>query len=135
MDSKGIKVTCRNCNRQALADEFVLDNYYKKMVCPQCVKDRKSKERITDELKKEKEAQAKEEEAKKPAGWDSEDEFLDRLHKTKVAQTVDVKPLAEGIVQYACPKCKFKFKYSVEQKTPSKCPYCATPVFNVRINR
>ena len=29
-----------------------------------------------------------------------------------------------------CPKCNYKFKYSVVKRTPRGCPYCNTPIQN-----
>ena len=34
MDSKGIRVICKNCNRPGNAEEFVLDNYYDSKYSP-----------------------------------------------------------------------------------------------------
>ena len=45
MVGEGIKVTCKQCGKQANANEFVLDYYYKMMVCPNCVKERRNADR------------------------------------------------------------------------------------------
>jgi DNA-directed RNA polymerase subunit RPC12/RpoP len=124
MDSGDIKVTCKRCNRQAKAGEFVLDPYYRMMVCPTCVKERRGKTDI-----KPKGQETKPAEPPKPAGWDSDDDALEKMAKQKSAKAA---PAVERIdadrIRYTCSRCKFRFVYQISRKAPSTCPYCGTPV-------
>lgn len=139
MDTKGVKIKCRNCNRMASTDEFVLDPIYKMVVCKQCVKERQQRDSIHKEIQQEKEKRQQLKEVvadqkqreQKPVGWDEIDDRLEKMHKAKVASTVNVTKLDDDKVQYACPKCKYNFIYNTEKKTPKGCPYCSTPISNM----
>lgn len=139
MDSKGIKIKCRQCNRMSPTEEFVLDPVYKMVVCKMCVKERQQRDAIHKELQQEKDKKQQLKEAiaetkpkdQKPAGWDEIDDRLEKLHKAKVASTVTVTKVDDDKVQYACPKCKYNFIYNMEKKTPRTCPYCSTPISNM----
>lgn len=128
-----IKVTCKKCNRQAKASEFILDPVYRMMVCPSCVKERKAKIATPD---KSKQAAVKAPEEKKPAGWDADDEVLERMAKQKQQKpTPAVEKVDSESIRYTCMKCKYKFVYNLTTKNPSSCPYCGTPVMTSFINR
>jgi DNA-directed RNA polymerase subunit RPC12/RpoP len=108
----------------AKPSEYVLDPFYRMMVCPACVKDRRMRENVhkeVDSLKKE-----------KPAGFDKEDEYLERTYKEKMKQTVVVEKFSENKVKYKCPKCSYEFLYDTIRKTPGRCPYCATDILRMR---
>jgi DNA-directed RNA polymerase subunit RPC12/RpoP len=124
--SGDIKVTCKKCGRQAIAKDFVLDPVYKLMVCQACSKERKAKSvgPITP-----KHAEPSKPVEKKPAGWDAEDEMLEKLAKTKQAKTAPaVERVDADTIKYTCMKCKYKFMYRISTKQPANCPYCGTPV-------
>lgn len=120
---RGVEVVCKQCGKNAKADEFVLDPYFKKMVCPSCVKDRMSKSRM---LAKGKE-QALEQETKtanRPAGWDEDDELLERAHKQSKPASVQVERVGADKVKLRCQKCNYAFVYNTALRTPKSCPYC-----------
>ena len=120
MMNSSVKAVCKHCGKQADANSFILDVEYKMMVCPQCVKDRKSPK-----------AQKKEEESQKLAkapGWDKEDEYLEKMHSVKANQKVTVQKIDEEYVKYQCPHCKYAFKYSIVRQKPGNCPYCSSSI-------
>lgn len=114
---------CRRCGGESSGDQMVLDPVYKMVVCPLCVKERKLKE----QQKKNPELEI-EEEKKKPAGWDKEDEYLERAYRSKVKSVVKVQKIDEDTVKYPCSKCGYNFKYSLSRQKPSNCPYCGESV-------
>jgi DNA-directed RNA polymerase subunit RPC12/RpoP len=130
IDYKLIKVKCRNCGKEYPADSFILDHVYKMMVCPQCVKDRQKREVIHKEAKQQaEEAKQEEEELKKrPAGWDRDDELLERAYAEKQANKLPIVEISPGKFRYRCQKCRYEFIYNKATKTPSRCPYCNTGI-------
>jgi predicted Zn-ribbon and HTH transcriptional regulator len=109
---KGVDVKCRKCGRVATSDTFVLDHVFKMMVCPACVKERKYKERMHEELSA---SRAKPIEAKqtvKPA-----------VAPEPVEEKIDV-----DRQKRKCAKCGYLFSYNVVKKTPQHCPYCDHPI-------
>jgi DNA-directed RNA polymerase subunit RPC12/RpoP len=133
-NNQGIKVACRKCGKQVNSTELVLDGVYKMMVCPNCVKERK-----TQEAKKASAPEVEDEDLKieaqqkKPVGWDAEDELLNRAAAEKERQTVKVEKLDGSRVKYSCPKCKYTFVYDTIRRFPSTCPYCSTTIFRFKI--
>jgi DNA-directed RNA polymerase subunit RPC12/RpoP len=126
VSSAEIKVTCKKCGRQAKANEFVLDPIYKMMVCQSCSKERKAKGIMQDKPKTAEPAKPVE---KKPVGWDSDDDMLEKMSKAKVAKAApSVEQVDADSIRYTCMKCKYKFIYHISKKQPSSCPYCGTPV-------
>ena len=77
----GVKAACKRCGRQDDSTTFVLDQVYKMMVCRDCVKERKEKENMS----KEKE-EALKTQPQKPAGWDSDDEYIEKKYIRKKAE-------------------------------------------------
>lgn len=143
------KVVCRRCGREAQADSFVLDPIYGMLVCPECMKEQKfqsntSKAAVTkmtsDILMGAKtkttpsaaaqpvQKHAQEEAKERPAGWDSEDDYLERMHKQREKLNVNYERLDDLRIRYRCTKCDFKFIYHTEKKYPSMCPNCGTRV-------
>jgi DNA-directed RNA polymerase subunit RPC12/RpoP len=129
-DYSTIKVKCKNCGKEYPANSFVLDHVYRMMVCQQCVKDRQKRAIIH------KEAQAQpvlQEEKKKPAGWDHEDEVIEKAYAAKMARRVpqdEPVQMGDGKYKYRCPKCKYEFVYNQATKTPRRCPYCNWEIFS-----
>jgi len=111
MNSDDVIVKCNQCGGNAKASEFVLDADYKKMVCPNCIRNKGMQ----------KQQQAKQEktstEPPKPAGWDHEDEEIERLHKEKKARE---KPHLDIGMKLKCKKCDYEFIF----KGQRMCPYC-----------
>jgi DNA-directed RNA polymerase subunit RPC12/RpoP len=123
-----IKVKCKKCGRQAPANSFVLDAEDRMMICPNCIKDRRNKVVINKELQ-----EKREEENRRPAGWDAEDEYLEKTyrHKVDVAAGTRVERIDSEKVKYSCPHCKYRFVYNTVKKTPATCPYCSSPIFRM----
>ncbi|PIN86039.1 hypothetical protein COV19_06825 [Candidatus Woesearchaeota archaeon CG10_big_fil_rev_8_21_14_0_10_44_13] len=129
-----MRVKCRQCGRYAKTNEFVLDHGYKMMVCPACVKDRKLREDVHREVDAQRQAKKKEgmeEVAEKSAGWDKEDEYLNKLHAAKMKNTVKVEYVTDDKVKYTCAKCSYKFIYDMTRKMPPGCPYCGTGIMKM----
>ena len=126
-----LKVKCKRCGGLAKPEEFVLDYEYKMMVCPSCVKERRKKKEVHDELQAQKQKVQKEQ-VQKPAGWDGEDEYIERMHRTKIMGTVKVEKVDEEKVRYKCPKCSYTFLYNIVKKTPVSCPYCSADIYKIR---
>jgi DNA-directed RNA polymerase subunit RPC12/RpoP len=125
MDS--IRVKCKVCGRDARSDEFVLDPVYKKMVCPYCVTDRRTRENVHKQVMEERLA-AKDVEQKaknKPVGWDKDDEYLERAHKARQDNKVKVEKIDNVFVKYTCHKCGYQFKFNTDKMMPVHCPYCS----------
>lgn len=66
----------------------------------------------------------------KPAGWDKDDELLEKLYSQKKKKVESFKPIpGSGTkLKYACQQCSYSFSYDAERKTPRSCPYCQRPV-------
>ena len=125
-----IKVKCRNCGRQARPEEFILDPYFKMMVCPLCVKERKNRLRVQKEMQQRKEE--KKEEKKLPPGYDKEDMYLEKAYAAKMKDTVKVDKIGADKVKYTCPKCNYTFEYDMIRKIPGRCPYCSSDIKRLR---
>jgi hypothetical protein len=114
----GIKVKCKNCNKEADSDGFRLHYKYKMMVCPDCFSGRYEHE-------KQKKAEAQRVKVIKPSGWDAEDEYLSKYKKMKEKQEMKFKRMpGTNQIQCTCNDCEFSFKYDPFQKRPKNCPYC-----------
>ena len=96
-----VKVKCRKCGRESDSDKFILDSYYKMLVCNQCVQEKKTI------LAKEHQAKAAEPRPQPSAPQQREQAPADP-NKTK----------------YTCKKCAYVFTYNIATRTPSHCPYC-----------
>ncbi len=127
---RSIKVKCKRCGKTASSDSFVLDGDYRMMVCPFCIQEKKDKQKhqaaSIDKMRKQAEEQEKIK--SKPAGWDEEDEYLNRLHKQKAKVGGDFEAIDEDRIKYTCSKCKYKFVHYLSKKAPSACPYCGMQV-------
>jgi DNA-directed RNA polymerase subunit RPC12/RpoP len=124
-----VKVKCRRCGKEVRPEEMVLDYVYRMMVCPSCVKERKTGEQVKKELKQ----QGIIKEKPKPAGWDAEDDYLERVQQEREKSTIKVQKVDSDHVKYQCVKCKYSFLYNVTRKTPAVCPYCSTPIYRFRV--
>lgn len=135
-------VKCKNCGKLAPSMEFSVDPYLKMAVCKTCSKGaRPSQGKITSAQQKTQQTRPRgppqqdflfkskqQIQDEKPAGWDADDVYLEKLAKTKKESTVKAERLSDGRILYPCMKCKYQFKYSQEKNLPAKCPYCGTPV-------
>jgi len=123
MMGSGIKAKCRNCDKEAPADQFKLHYKYKMMVCPDCFSGK------TDKLQKQKE-QAIKVDKPKPPGWDAEDVYLEKAAKMKKEdnQAQFSRIPGTGQVQCKCASCKYSFKYNPTKRQPHVCPYCSSDI-------
>jgi hypothetical protein len=120
-----IKATCRVCNSSVPANQFKLSHKYKQMVCNNCFIGRTEQKR---------EQIRKVEAPPKPAGWDAEDDYLEKVLKQKKKEEVVKFSRIPGTnqVQCLCKSCKFSFKYDPFRKLPRTCPYCNSDIPKVR---
>ena len=126
-----IKVKCKRCNKEWDAEKLVLDPVYKMMVCPQCVQERIQPSKKPKEMEPQDLEPKITPEKKKPAGWDEDDELLEKLNKQKeIIQKDQQKPkvnyerIDADNLRVQCPKCSYKFKYDLNKNSPKSCPYC-----------
>jgi len=121
-----VRVKCRQCGKQVRPDELVLDHVLKKMVCHYCVADREQREQVHKEVNAQKVVvKAKD---GKPAGWDREDEMIEKAWRQKKDGMVTVKWLSEDKCKYVCPKCCYEFTINTEKNIPAHCPYCGADI-------
>jgi len=112
----GIKVKCRNCNKEADSDTFKLHYEYKMVVCPDCFRGKTKKQEEKEKVQIIKE---------KPVGWDVEDEYLQKYHRQKQKEKPQFKRVpGTNQIQCTCHQCSFSFKYDPFRKRPRTCPYC-----------
>ena len=123
----GIKVKCRNCNREADCESFKLHYKFKAMVCPDCFSGRTEQlQKRVDPLKKV--------EPKRPPGWDAEDEYLEKIARLKKEENQDQFKRIHGSskVMCKCFNCNFSFRYDPFKRTPGNCPCCDSEVPRVK---
>tara|TARA_Y100000310_G_scaffold190615_1_gene190616 strand:- start:19403 stop:19786 length:384 start_codon:yes stop_codon:yes gene_type:complete len=113
-----VNALCKVCNKASPAEKFRLHHTYKLVVCPTCFSGR------TEELRK-KEQQLKVEPAK-PAGWDQDDEYLEKMSvlRKQEQQASFTKVPGTSQVRCTCAHCKYQFRYDPFRKLPKTCPYC-----------
>lgn len=141
------KAVCKKCGRSAPAESFVLDHLCGMLVCPDCLKEQKFQSKTSSSAvskiasdifmgTKTRPAtntatpplQKPVEKVERPAGWDSEDDYLERMHKQRDKLKVNFDRLDESRVRYVCTKCGYKFVYHTGKRYPSACPNCGTHV-------
>ena len=123
---KGVKAKCRKCGREAEANEYVLDHFYKMMVCPNCIKERKAKDLAVSMQKSAAEQAVKAAASdQRPVGWDEDDDYLQRASRSKGKNTVRAVRIDGERVKFNCPKCKYEIVYNTVKKIPGRCPYCS----------
>ena len=132
MDSS-VKVKCKNCGRMANSAEFTLDPYFRTMVCQNCIKDRRAKDNPISKVLQKKPAEAEREDSSetrksRPAGWDNDDDYLEKAVQKKRSQTVQTERIDDENVRYKCPRCSYQFKLNTVTRRPSRCPYCSSEI-------
>ncbi|HIH10775.1 TPA: hypothetical protein HA241_01145 [Candidatus Woesearchaeota archaeon] len=117
MDS-GVTAVCRRCGGKAAADKFKLHYIYKMMVCPGCFSGKSTS--------KEEAAKKKEQQPPRPAGWDSDDDYLEKANKSRQEEIrTDFSRIpGSDQVRCTCAHCKYVFKFDPVRQTPTTCPYC-----------
>ncbi len=114
MDSADVNVKCKNCGGMARAGSYKLSAVHGMMVCPDCMKKAGKKKEPVKEASQPK--------PDRPAGWDSEDEQLERLYREKQALHPKRPHLEEGM-KLKCRSCGYVFVY---KKIYNDCPYCGS---------
>jgi DNA-directed RNA polymerase subunit RPC12/RpoP len=128
ISEKQVSAKCRRCGKTAPSNSFVLDPDYKLMVCPQCIKEKREAQRVRQEVEKHKTEKQEQPKTDKPAGWDSEDEYLERQSKRKEETKISAERIDSTKVKYTCQSCKYAFVYDTEKRHPKACPYCNAQV-------
>lgn len=130
-----VKAKCRQCGKESPAESFILDHYYKMVVCPAC-SEKRAKENNASIIARKKvpksDTVVTNIEEKKCA-WDSEDEYLNKLYQLKNQDLIQVRKIDDEKVQYKCPKCKYEFPYNIIRKTPTKCHFCGSDIAKFKI--
>ena len=109
-----VKAKCKNCGKEAPAEQFKLHYQIKMMVCPDCFSGKTQKQQ---EMKKA--------EPVRPAGWDLEDDYLQKHQRMKEKEKPQFKRIpGTDQVECTCRGCKFAFKYDPFRKKPRTCPFC-----------
>tara|TARA_Y100000310_G_C19953147_1_gene477771 strand:- start:2 stop:391 length:390 start_codon:yes stop_codon:yes gene_type:complete len=123
----GIKAKCRNCNKEADSDSFKLHYKYRLMVCPDCFSGR------TEQLQKRVNPLEKMDKPK-PAGWDAEDEYLEKVAKLRKEENQAQFSRIAGTkkIMCKCAKCNYSFRYDPFKKLPNTCPGCDTGIPKLR---
>lgn len=114
-----VKVKCRNCGREASADDFKVHHRLRMAVCPTCYYGKGSPV-VTPQ---------------RSAGAVGEEEGKLRIAKLKENP---VRPAYEDVVgsedvRVKCPDCKYTFRHDPYRKFPAQCPYCNKEVPRVRV--
>ena len=123
-----VRAKCKNCQREAPADQFKLHYQLRVMVCPDC---------FTGKTQKKQEEQAKAVvEKRRPAGWDQEDEYLEKISRFKKQEQRMAFSKIQGteMLQSTCKSCSFTFRYDPIKNAPANCPYCAAAVPQVKMS-
>ena len=120
----GINAKCRNCGKESDSEGFKLHYKFRMMVCPNCFSGRTEQQQKI----------VKKKEIPKPAGWDAEDEYLEKMTKLKKEeQKVMFKKIpGTDYVLCNCNMCKYQFKYNPFKKMPRTCPYCNADIPKLR---
>ncbi|MBU0460436.1 MAG: hypothetical protein KKH52_03915 [Nanoarchaeota archaeon] len=121
----GVNAKCKNCNKEADSETFKLHYKYKMMVCQDCFSGRTEKRQKIFE---------RQEAPPKPAGWDKEDEYLEKITKLKQKEIKSQFKKIPGTdhVMYNCNMCKYSFRYNPFKKLPRSCPYCSADIPKLR---
>jgi len=125
----GLKAKCKRCGQEVPVDELTVDIVYEMAVCAACVKERKLKEKQQRQAVANPETVVLDEKkaSPKPAGWDGEDEYLERAARLKAKEVVKAKRIDDQNVLYAC-KCTARFKYNTKTEHPGRCPFCGAAI-------
>lgn len=128
MVGSNVTAECKMCGGTAAADSFKLHYKFRQMVCPRCYTGK------TEELKAGKQP-IKNAEPLKPAGWDKDDEYLEKAARVKKEQDVSqfTKVAGSDLLMCRCSKCKYSFKYDALRKVPRTCPYCDADIPRVKM--
>jgi len=96
-------VPCKWCNNKVPASSLKMDLDIGKMVCPDCIKNKKIHKEIKEELFTKKETPI--------------------MEKSPVEES-------SKKVAHKCTSCGYKFKIDIDTKKPRNCPYCNARVMS-----
>ncbi|MBU0979908.1 MAG: hypothetical protein KJ709_03815 [Nanoarchaeota archaeon] len=132
IDVKEVRSVCRRCGRDAPAEKFVLDHFYKLVVCPTCAREHDGGVNTAEAAGKAAKLPSKQPGTlgAKPAGMARPAGQLDR--QARPMERNIPKPGHESKIKLQCHKCRFKFNFNKERRAPRICPYCGTPVPEIR---
>ncbi|MEA3430899.1 MAG: hypothetical protein U9R08_06495 [Nanoarchaeota archaeon] len=125
-----VNAKCKKCNKEVLASLFVLDPVYQMMVCPACVRERKSAEAKAESESKPEHIEVH---IPRPPGWDAEDEYLEKATRIKERDIVRCERVDDQTVKYKCPKCHYTFSYNAVTQRPRVCPYCSGDIKKIQV--
>lgn len=121
-----VQVKCKNCGNLAPSNLFKLDYRYGFVVCPACQKGkthkRESKKPLIPVKKKLSPTGPR---RTKPAGWDFEDELLEKMWAEKQKVKGKLVRIDKNRMRFTCGKCGYTFTF-IEDRKPKGCPYCDT---------
>jgi hypothetical protein len=119
-----LKAKCRNCGCDVPADSLKLHYELRQMVCEKCFKN----------PKKDDPSPIVKNEPLKPAGWDAEDDYLEKASRMKREQNQVQFSRIPGTnnVKCTCFNCKYEFRYDPFRKQPRSCPYCDSDIPKLR---
>mgnify|MGYP001560010105 FL=1 len=103
-------VPCKGCSNKVPASSLKMDLDIGKMVCPDCIKNKK----IHKEIERE--------------AFHKEQKEGSMTHGNKHVQDEGANPSKIG---HKCTSCGYKFKIDLETKKPKNCPYCNARVMGI----
>lgn len=120
-----VKADCKVCGSSVSADLFRLHHDYKQMVCPAC---------YSGKTKQKQQEAAKKPVIVRPLGWDTEDDYLEKMAKIKREENQAQFSKIPGTdhVKCLCSSCKYTFRYNPYKKQPAACPYCNSEIPKLR---
>ena len=95
-------VPCKGCNNKVPASSLKMDLDIGKMVCQDCVKNKKIHQEIKEEA----------------------------LQKKGSPPSAAMQEEKSSKVAHKCASCGYKFKIDIETKKPRNCPYCNARVMS-----
>jgi len=97
-----VMVPCKKCGNKVPSSSLKLDLDEKKMICPDCIKNKGIHKEIE----------------------------IDIYHKQDAPQTVSKQSEESSKIAHKCTSCGYKFKIDLETKKPRNCPYCNARVMS-----
>ncbi len=107
-----VMVLCKKCGSKVPASSLKLDLDEKKVICPDCIKNKSIHKEIEEELNKK---------------HTPEIESKQTIQKPMM-QASSQKEAEPTRIAHKCNSCGYKFKIDPETRKPKNCPYC-----NVRV--
>ena len=106
-------VPCKGCNNKVPASSLKMDLDIGKMVCPDCIKNKKIHKEIEQEaLHKKQPAQ------------------MQNQSSTPQMTIMHSEEPKSGKMAHKCNSCGYKFRIDAETKIPKNCPYCNSRVMS-----